>query len=137
MDLHELLEKFGGQEHMEQPARPIGQGSLTDLPEYVQRVFMEPYGSSLIVTILEAKAILWVHNRYGGPHITFLLREQHKALAEAVPDLFRDAAFHLEEKGGAKTIFGRLPDLWLERQRLCKSSFQVTGSRKTRRCFFI
>jgi len=112
-DLHELLQKTT-QKPTARPIFGVKRGSLKDVPNYVQRVYMEPYGLSLVVTIRAAEAILLVHNRHTGCSLTFLAREQHKLLAPVIHDFSGKVGFREEGKAGLKLISAPLPHLWLE-----------------------
>ena len=113
-DLHEMLEKLGAQKPVARPSFPLERGSLKDLPRFVQGLYMEQYGLSLAITIRAAKAILWIHNRYGGPRLSFLVRDRHIMLAPVIQDLFGNVAFEEENKEGIKQVTVPLPYLWLE-----------------------
>lgn len=112
-DLNEMLQKMGMQNRMARPILPLGRGTLKDLPKYVEKLYMEHYGLSLGVTIRAAEAILWLHNRYAGPKLSFLLQEQQTTLVPIFQDLFGNLGV-VQEAGREKLVTVPLPHLWLE-----------------------
>jgi len=113
-DLNELLQKMGAQKRIAQSIFPAKHGNLKDIPMYLQRLYMEHYGLSLVVTIRAAESILWVHNRYGGCRLTFQLRKKHTMLVPVIQELFGNVKFDEEVREEMKLITAPLPGLWLE-----------------------
>ncbi len=126
-DLNEFLQKIGAQEHTARPLFPLQHGTLKDVPRFVQHVYLEHYGLSLVVTVRAAEAIFWVHNRHGGSRLTFLLRKQHTLLAPIIQDLFRDLGFHEEAVHGRRLVTAPLPHLWLEAAQILESLIRGCG----------
>jgi hypothetical protein len=114
-DLNELLQQhMGVQKRKARPIFPIKPGSMKDIPRYVQAVYMENYGESLVVIIRAANAILYVHNAPSGSRLTFLLKNQQAGLATAVQELSANIGFRDEVREGVKRVSIPLPHLWLE-----------------------
>ena len=113
---------------MARPIFPIVHASLKDVPRYVQGLYMEHYGLSLVVTIRAAKAILWVHNRHGGAQLSFLLRKQHAMLATVIQDLFGNVELHEEATGKTKLVTAPLPHLWLEAAQIVEGVIRGCGA---------
>lgn len=128
-DLNEFLVKnTGGRKQMARPVLPLRRGSLRDVPMYVQMVYMEHYGLSLAVMVRAANAILWVHNRYDGSRLAFVLRKEHTMLEPIVQDLFGGVGFHQEPGENMKLFTVPLPHLWLEAAQIVESVIRGYGA---------
>ena len=135
-DLYEMLQKMGTQKRMARPIFPLERGSVKDVPRYVQRLYMEHYGLSLGVTIKAAEATLCVHNRYSGPKLSFLVREQHTTLVPVIQDLFGNAGFHQETRGKMKLFTAPLPHLWLEAAQIVEKVICGYGAKEDAELLF-
>jgi hypothetical protein len=128
-DLNEFLMKnTGGRKAIARPVFPLRRGSLKDVPKYVQVVYVEHYGLSLAVMVRAANAILWVHNRYDGSRLAFVVRKQHTMLEPIVKNLFGSGGFHEEASQNMKLITGPLPHLWLEAAQIVESVIRGYGA---------
>jgi hypothetical protein len=123
-----LLKNTGGGTQIARPVFPLRRGSLKDVPRYMQIVYMEHYGLSLAVMVRAANAILWVHNRYDGCRLAFVLRKQHIVLEPIVQDIFANAGFHQETSEDMKLITAPLPYLWLEAAQIVESVIRGYGA---------
>lgn len=128
-DLNELLPTMRAQNQVEQPIFPLRRGDLKDVPRYVQRVYMESYGMSLVVMLRAAEGILCIHNRSGGCTLTFPIRNQDTMLAPVVQDLlFGNVRLHEGVREKMKMVTAPLPHLWLEAAQIVERVIRGYGA---------
>src|SRR5262249_12673858 len=106
-------------------------GNLTDIPRYVEELYMAHYGVSLVLMFKAAEAILWVRNRSDGLKLSFWSPKEHMMLKPMFQDLFGAAGFSEENVKGGKLVTVPLPNLWLEAAQLVEGVLRGCGATET------
>lgn len=126
-DLNDALLKMGAENRRPQRVFPTKTGSLKDIPRYVQAVFMEGHGVTLVVVLRAMEAFLYVQNRYGGNKLIFLQRKQDTGLAPILQEFSGNIEVREQSTEGVKLVTIPLPHLWLEAAQLLERVVRAYG----------